>query len=130
MSYQESFLLLWEQVKESVEEGTFAKLTMAKTIGKPNLKNIFLRPVYSKLGFTVLLKYRFRAREEADVEEEMTLDKAYLILKDYLKNPFMSVVLFTTEKDVLFKVNKKGVASAVENMPTFKNVVQAESDSE
>lgn len=128
MAYQEAFLLLWEQVKESVEEGTFAKLTMAKTIGKPNLKNIFLRPVYSKRGFTVLLKYSFRAREEADVEEEMTLDEAYVILKKHLKDPFMSVVLFTTEKDILFKVNKKGVASSTENRPTFKNVIQAESD--
>jgi len=50
------FVLFWEQVKESSQEGSFAKLTMAKTIGKPNLKNIFVRPVYSEDGFKVLGK--------------------------------------------------------------------------
>ena len=33
MSYQEVFILFWDQVKESVQEKRFAKLTMAKTIG-------------------------------------------------------------------------------------------------
>ena len=33
MHYEEVFLIFWEQVKESVQEGRFAKLTMAKTIG-------------------------------------------------------------------------------------------------
>lgn len=60
MPYQDVFLLFWEQVKESDEEGRFAKLTMAKTIGKQDLKNVFVRPVYSKEGFKVLVKLRYR----------------------------------------------------------------------
>ena len=48
MSYTNEFVLFWEQVKESVEAGNFAKLTMAKTIGKPNLRNIFVRPIYAE----------------------------------------------------------------------------------
>ena len=130
MPYQETFILLWEQVKESIEAGNFAKLTLAKTIGKPNLKNIFIRPIYSDDGFKVLLKFRYRAREDDDTEEEMTLDEAFEILKSYLKKPFSSVLVFTTEKDLLMKINKKGLGSITENMPTFKNVTQAESDVE
>ncbi|WP_282037966.1 hypothetical protein [Saccharicrinis aurantiacus] len=128
MPYQEAFVQLWEQVKESVEEGTFAKLTMAKTIGKPDLKNIFVRPVYSESSFRVLLKYRYRLREMEDKETEMTLEEAKAILQSHLRNPFTSLIVFTTTKDLLFKINKKGAASVTENLPTFQNIVEAERD--
>lgn len=130
MPYQDEFLLLWEQVKQSIEEGSFAKLTLAKTIGKRDLKNIFLRPVYSKSGFTVLLKFHYRMREMADTEEEISLEEAFTVVKSHLKDPFLSVLVFTTTKDFLFKINKKGLGSITENPPTFKNITQAESDFE
>ena len=41
MSYQNVFPLFWNQLEESIQEKQFAKLTMAKTIGKQELKNIF-----------------------------------------------------------------------------------------
>ncbi len=59
------------------------------------------------------------------LEEELTLEDAITILKSHLKTPFLSVLLFTTTKDVVFKVNKKGVGSISESYPTFKNVTQA-----
>lgn len=130
MEYQDEFILLWEQVKTSIQEGSFAKLTMAKTIGKPDLRNIFVRPVYSKHVFSVLLKYSYRLKEVVDTEEELTLDEAFVILKEHLRNPFSSVIVFTTRKDLHFKINKKGEASISENLPTFKNVTQAERDAE
>tara|TARA_B100000795_G_C22728178_1_gene410283 strand:+ start:880 stop:1020 length:141 start_codon:yes stop_codon:yes gene_type:complete len=46
---------------------------MAKNIGKPNLKNIFIRPVFSDNGFKVSLKFRYRDREIEDLETEHTL---------------------------------------------------------
>ena len=125
MTYQGVFIVFWEQVKESIKKGTFAKLTMAKTIGKPELKNIFIRPIYADDNFRVLLKYSFRLRETEDIEEELTLEDALTILKSHLKTPFLSVILFTTTKDVVFKVNKKGLGSISESYPTFKNVTQA-----
>tara|TARA_B110000091_G_scaffold212460_1_gene259248 strand:- start:1935 stop:2327 length:393 start_codon:yes stop_codon:yes gene_type:complete len=130
MLYQDVFVLFWEQVKESVQEGRFAKLTMAKTIGKPNLKNIFLRPVYSDDGFKVLLKFRYRSKETEDIEEKLALEDAFVILKSHLKTSFSSVLLFTTTKDVTFKINKKNAGSIIENAPTFHEVTQAENDSE
>ncbi|AIZ42100.1 MULTISPECIES: hypothetical protein [Cellulophaga] len=130
MPYQEVFVLFWEQVKESIQEGRFAKLTMAKTIGKPELKNIFLRPVYSDKGFKVLLKFRYRSRDTEDQEQELSLEEALEVIKPHIKNPFLSVLLFTTSKDVIFKVNKKGVGSITETFPSFQNVTQAKSDLE
>ena len=122
MPYHDVFVLFWEQVKESVEEGRFAKLTMAKTIGKPNLRNIFVRPVYSEKGFKVLVKLRYRSREAEDEEDELTLDEAFVVLKSHLRKSFSSVLLFTTTKDVIFKINKKGAGSITESLPTFSEV--------
>jgi hypothetical protein len=130
MQYQDVFVLFWEQVKESVQEGHFAKLTMAKTIGKPNLKNIFVRPIYSEDSFKVLLKLRYRSRETEDEEEELTLEEAFVVLKSHLKKSFSSVLLFTTTKDVTFKINKKDAGSIIENLPSFSNVTQAKNDIE
>jgi len=128
MSYQDVFVLFLEQVKESVQEKSFAKLTMAKTIGKPNLKNIFIRPVYADEGFMVLLKFRYRSRDTEDREDQLTLEEAFEVLKSHLKKPFSSVLLFTTTKDVTFKINKKEAGSITENLPTFHSVTRAESD--
>ena len=125
MTYQDVFTEFWKQVTESIDEGTFAKLTMAKTIGKPELKNIFLRPIYADDDFRVMLKYSFRPREAEDVEEEMDLEDALVIIKSHLKTAFLSVILFSTTKDVVFKVNKKGIGTITEGTPTFKNVIQA-----
>ena len=130
MSYQDVFVEFWQLVQESVEEGSFAKLTMAKTAGKPELKNIFLRPVYSNDGFKVLLKYSYRSRETKDKEEETTLEGALKVLKAHLKEPFLTVLLFTTNKDVTFKINKKGAGSIVEALPSFKEIPHTESDND
>ncbi len=130
MPYQDVFVLFWEQVKVSCQEGRFAKLTMAKTIGKPNLKNIFVRPVYSDDGFKVLVKLRYRSKETEDEENELTLDEAFVVVKSHLKKSFFSVLLFTTTKDVTFKINKKGAGSITENSPTFHEVIQAQNDAE
>ncbi len=128
MSYQEEFVVFWKQVEESLQEGRFAKLTMAKTIGKPNLRNIFLRPVNSEDGFKVLLKLRYRSKETEDQEDEMTLDEAFVVLKSHLIKSFTSVLLFTTTKDVTFKVNKKGAGSITEFAPTFTDVIPSTKD--
>jgi len=128
MSYQDVFVLFWEQVKESVQEGNFAKLTMAKTIGKLDLKNIFVRPVYSEDSFKVLLKFRYRSKETEDKEEELTLSEAFVVLKGHLREPFLSVLMFSTTKDVIFKINKKGAGSITETSPSFRNVTQAKND--
>jgi hypothetical protein len=128
MPYQDVFNLFWEQVKESVQEGRFAKLTMAKTIGKPDLKNIFVRPVYGKDGFKVLLKLRFRSKDTEDQEDEYTLEQALTVINKHINKPFSSVLLFTTDKDFTFKINKKGAGSITEALPTFRNITQAQVD--
>ena len=128
MPYQEVFIEFWKQVEESIQDGNFAKLTMAKTIGKQELKNIFVRPMSLDSEAKLLLKHRYRSREVEDKELELSLTETKNVIQEHLLNPFFSVVLFTTEKDVMFKINKKKAGSIVENQPTFSDVILAEKE--
>ena len=119
MSYQTVFEEFFEQVKSSIKEGTFAKLTMAKTIGDTDLKNIFVRlHLLENNEYNFAFTFRYKTEE---VEQFHSVDQTFLILSSYIKNPFTNALLFTTEKDLIFKVNKKNAASLTEQAPTFKN---------
>jgi hypothetical protein len=119
MSFQPVFVQFWEKVKESIENGTYAKLTLAKTIGDTELKNIYVRPVLLENDvFRLSLSAKYKTEE---IESFHTIDEAFLVLTPYLNNPFLTALLFTTENDITFKLNKKRVASIIEQAPTFKH---------
>jgi hypothetical protein len=118
MSFQPEFALFWESVKESMAQYTFAKLTLAKTIGDTELKNIYMRPVLVDDQVRISLIARYKTEE---VESFHTLEEAFFVLSSYMNNPFLTALLFTTENDLTFKLNKKRVGSIVEQAPTFKS---------
>ncbi|HEY4617853.1 MAG TPA: hypothetical protein VIH09_06630 [Flavobacterium sp.] len=119
MSFQPVFVQFWERVKESIKKGTYAKLTLAKTIGDTELKNIYVRPILLENDvFSLSLTARYKTEE---IESFHSLDEAFLVLTPYLNNPFLTALLFTTENDITFKLNKKRVASIIEQAPTFKH---------
>lgn len=119
MSFQPVFVQFWEKVKESIQNGTYAKLTLAKTIGDTELKNIYVRPVLvDEGGYKLSLTARYKTEE---IESFHTLDEAFIVLAPYMNNPFLTALLFTTENDITFKLNKKRVGTITEQAPTFKN---------
>jgi len=118
MSFQPEFALFWESVKESMAQYTFAKLTLAKTIGDTELKNIYMRPVLVEDQVRISLIARYKTEE---VESFHTLDEAFFVLSSNMNNPFLTALLFTTENDLTFKLNKKRIGSIVEQAPTFKS---------
>ena len=119
MSYQPIFAQFWEEVKKSIENKTYAKLTLAKTIGDTDLKNIYVRPVLLENDvFALSLTAKYKTEE---VESTHTLDEAFMVLAPFINNPFLTALLFTTENDISFKLNKKRVGSIVKQAPTFKN---------
>ena len=119
MSFQPVFALFWENVKESIQNGTYAKLTLAKTIGDTELKNIYVRPVLLENDiFSLSVTARYKTEE---IESFHTLDEAFMILAPFMNNPFLTALLFTTENDFTFKLNKKRVGTIIEQAPTFKN---------
>jgi len=118
MSFQPVFAQFWEKVKESIENHTYAKLTLAKTIGDTELKNIYVRPVLNNDVLSMSITARYKTEE---VESFHSLEETFFVLAPYMNNPFLTALLFTTENDISFKLNKKRVGSIIEQAPTFKN---------
>ena len=116
MSFIETFNEFYIKVKESLTDGTFAKLTLAKTIGKTDLKNIYVRPIIIDGILKLELKFRY---QEEELIEVYAIDETQEKLKTYLNNPFLTAILFTTEFDLTYKLNKKKVASIIEQFPSF-----------
>lgn len=113
-----TFTTFFNRVKASIAVGTFAKLTLAKTIGNTQLMNIYARTIVVDNELLFNLKFKFQQEE---IIENHSIDEAFLILTTYINNPFLSALLFTTEADVTMKLNKKRVATLTEQAPTFKN---------
>ncbi len=112
------YSLFFNRVKESISDGTFAKLTMAKTIGNTQLMNIYIRTNVDEIQLKLALTFKFQTEEEVTI---LTIEEGLNELIQYINNPFMSALLFTTEADVTMKLNKKRVATIIEQAPTFKN---------
>ncbi len=108
-------------VKTSIDEGTFAKLTLAKTIGKPELQNIYVRTAIEEAVLKLSVTFKIYKEGLQEIEKTIALNDMEAELIPYINNPFMSVLLFTTEADVTMKLNKKRVATITEQPPTFKN---------
>jgi hypothetical protein len=118
MSFTESFSDFYNHVKASLADGTFAKLTLAKTIGNTDLMNIYVRPIIEVGLLKMELKYKFQQEELVEIH---TIDAARDKLVLYINNPFLSAILFTTEFDLTYKLNKKRAISITEKANTFGN---------
>ncbi len=118
MPNSQTYTTFFERVKASINDGTFAKLTLAKTIGNTQLMNIYVRTIVVDSHLLLNLKFKFQQEE---LIENHSIDEAFFILTTYINNPFLSALLFTTEADVTMKLNKKRLASITEQAPTFKN---------
>lgn len=118
MSFTETFSDFYNNVKSSLADGTFAKLTLAKTIGNTDLMNIYIRPVVEDGILKMELKYKFQQDEQIEIH---TIDNARDVLVNYINNPFLSAILFTTEFDLVYKLNKKRAVSVTQMANTFGN---------
>ncbi len=118
MPFKEIFSEFYSKVKSSLDDGTFAKLTLAKTIGNAELMNIYVRPIMDENILKLELKFKFQQEEIIEIH---TIENAFPRLLEFINNPFLSAILFTTEFDLTYKLNKKRAVSLVEQFPTFGN---------
>ncbi len=112
---------IFTKFQNSINNGTFAKLTLTKTIGKPALQNIYVRTKIVDSELKLGVTFKVYDDELIETEEVIELKDAQEFLSPYIDNPFMWILLFTTKGDVTMKLNKKRVASITEKEPTFKN---------
>ena len=108
----------YTKAKESLADGTFAKLTLAKTIGNTDLMNIYVRPAIEEKELKLELKFKFQKEEIFEIH---TIESAFPRLLEFINNPFLSAILFTTEFDLTYKLNKKRAVSITESPNTFMN---------
>jgi hypothetical protein len=118
MPFTVTFSEFYSKVKTSIEDGTFAKMTMAKTVGNTQLMNIYVRPIVVEKDLKFELKFKFQQEE---IFEIYTVDNAFNRLLEFVNNPFLSAILFTTEFDLTYKLNKKRAVSISDQAPTFGN---------
>lgn len=116
MPFKETFSEFYSKVKLSLEDGTFAKLTLAKTIGNTDLMNIYVRPILDENTLKLELKFKFQREELFEIH---TIDSAFPRLLEFINNPFLSAILFSTEFDLTYKLNKKRAVSVIEQFPSF-----------
>ena len=116
-----TYLDFFNLALDSIADKTFAKLTLAKTIGKPELQNIYVRITKIENEFKLSVIFKIYKDGLQEIEKTVELNDLSNELIPYMNNPFMSAILFTTEKDVVLKLNKKRVATITEMNPTFKN---------
>ena len=74
MSFKETFSEFYTKVKASLEDGTFAKLTLAKTIGNAELMNIYVRPIMDENILKLELKFKFQQEELFEIN---TIEKTF-----------------------------------------------------
>jgi hypothetical protein len=118
MPNTDTYKLFFDKVKDSISNGTFAKLTLAKTIGNTQLMNIYIRTNTDEIQLKLALTFKFQTEEVVKI---VSIDDGLNELIPYLNNPFLSAILFTTNGDVMMKLNKKRVATVSEQTATFKN---------
>lgn len=118
MPNTETYKLFFDKVRVSISEGTFAKLTLAKTIGNTQLMNIYIRTNTDEIQLKLALTYKFQTGEEVKI---ISIEDGLNELIPYINNPFLTAILFTTEADIMMKLNKKRVATISEQPATFKN---------
>jgi hypothetical protein len=118
MSYSEQINAIYDHLKTSLSNGTFAKLTLGKTIGKTELTNVYFRTIVDNDTLKFNVTFRYLSEEIIEIKP---IEDVILLLNQYLNNPFLTVILFTTEKDILIKLNKKRIATITEMDNTFKN---------
>ena len=115
------YTAFFNQVKASIANGTFAKLTLSKTIGKPELQNIYVKTIVEDNILKLAMTHKIYITEKQEVLHIYPIEELETELTQYINNPFMWALLFTTEADITMKLNKKRVARIIDQPPTFKN---------
>ena len=78
--------IFFERVKTSISDGTFAKLTFAKTIGNTQLMNIYVRTIVVENELLLNLKFKFQQEE---IIENHSIEEAFFILTTYINNQIL-----------------------------------------
>ena len=116
----------FQEIEEFIKQDSFVKLTLSKPIRKSeDLENVYLREVELKKEKMLSFTYRFKTNDKV---KNYTFEAAIKELEHLLQNTFRIATLFTLEKDIAIRINKKGKASITNNPPTFSDKLPVDHD--
>lgn len=96
----------FQEIEEFIKQDSFVKLTLSKPIRKSeDLENVYLREVELKKEKMLSFTYRFKTNDQV---KNYTFEAAIKELEHLLQNTFRIATLFTLEKDIAIRFNKKG----------------------
>lgn len=93
------------KIKTSIEQGTFAKLTISKPRNKSAyLKNVYVRLVEIKGKTNLSFLYRFKTNDQT---RNFSIDQGLQEIEILLQRDFRNAVVLTTEMDYSLQITKK-----------------------
>ncbi|MGM0580718.1 MAG: class I SAM-dependent methyltransferase [Bacteroidota bacterium] len=116
----------FQEIEKSIKKDSFVKLTLSKpTRKKADLENVYLREVEIKEEKMISFTYRFKTNDQV---KNYSYEQAIKELEHLLQASFRIATLFTLEKDISIRLNKKKKAAIVDNPPTFSSKFPAHHD--
>jgi hypothetical protein len=116
----------FQVLEKSIKEDSFVKLTLSKPTRKTaDLVNVYLREAEIKKEKTLSFTYRFKTNDQV---KNYPHEEAIVELDNLLQSSFRVATLFTLEKDVSIRINKKREAEIVYTAPTFSDKLPAHHD--
>ena len=107
------------EIRKSISSDSFVKLTLSKPPRKTaDLVNVYVRQIQIKEEQKLSFTYRYKTNDQV---KNYTVEEALEELGELLNNEFRIAILFTLEKDISLRINKKGNGTIVTNEPTFTN---------
>ena len=113
-----------ETLTQSIENQTFIKLTLSKSVGDTDLKNVYVRLVEIKKQLQLSFTYRYKTRDEV---KNCQNTEGPLLLNAYLGKQFLNAELFLKNETHLIQFDKKGdnpkifIKKNKENIDKVKN---------
>lgn len=116
------------QLTASFTANTFVKVSLGNYQGnEENLKNIYVRKIIIKREDKLAFTFRYKTR---DVVKNFSIEQGIHLIADYLNTGFNVATLFTTDKDLIFEILKKGKIVLRETKASSKEVPAVSHDKE
>jgi SAM-dependent methyltransferase len=115
---------LIEELKKSIEDTSFVKLTLSKPTKKSkqsrDVKKVLVRPIKIKNRAKLSLIYR---HPKVDITKNYDVPKGVQLISNMLQRDFLNVNLFTTKSDFQFEDKK-----IKQTAPTFTETLSSSHD--
>ena len=94
-----------EKLTQSLKNQLFIKITLSKSKGEGDLKNIYGRLVEIKKQARLSVTFRYKTRDEV---KNYDFTEGSIFIAEQLGTAFLNADLWTTEADFSLQMNKSG----------------------